>query len=327
MRRNGKMDVTRRSFIASAVAFSAMPAGFAGAKAKRDFSNPDIRVGVISDVHIRNAGDEKVLLDVLRWYRNNRVDAVVVAGDVADYGLTWQMDAFMCAWHDAFPGGMTNSKSPVELVYVTGNHEFDIWQRIRGKIYKDDAKLEEQVFVKNIDREWKRLFGRPYSPEYVCDVKGYKFFCANFRGWNSAENFSAIQKFFEREKESIPEKKPFFFVQHVHPKGTCGYAPGKLDATGEYFSRYPNLVTLTGHSHASLDDSRSFWRGKFTSVNAGTLQLVHAPPEKVAAGAPKKEKSPQGLLMRVWPDCVHFERRDFKNACRFDPAWETTFAE
>ena len=61
---------------------------------------------------------------------------------------------------------------------------------------------------------------------------------------------------------------------------------------------------------------------KITSVNAGTLQLVYHSPEKVAAGAPKKELWPQGLLMRVWPDFVHFERRDFKNLCRFDPAWE-----
>lgn len=316
------MNIGRRNFVLSAASFAAAGSlpGFAGDK--RDFANPDIRVGVISDVHIRNAGDERILLDVLRWYRNNRVDAVVVAGDVADYGLTWQMDAFMCAWHDAFPGGMLNGKTPVELIYVTGNHEFDIWRRIQGSIYKDGAKLEPQVFVKNAEREWKRLFGRDYAPMFVRDVKGYKFFCSNFLGWNAAANIAAVKDFFAQEKKSIPSLRPFFYVQHVHPQGTCGYKPGKADALTEYLSEYPNLVAISGHSHATLDDGRSFWRGGFASVNAGTLQLVYNSPEKMAAGAPKKEPWPQGLLMRVWPDFVHIERRDFKNQRRFDPAWE-----
>lgn len=316
------MKIGRREFLVSAASFATLGRLPLFAGGKRDLRNPDIRVGVISDVHIRNAGDEKILLDVLRWYRNNRVDAVVVAGDVADYGLTWQMDAFMCAWHDTFPGGMIGGKKPVELIYVTGNHEFDIWQRIRGTIYKDDAKLEPDVFVKNIEREWRRIFGYDYAPVFVRDVKGYKFFCSNFLGWNGAENLSSVRSFFEREKSAIPSGRPFFYVQHVHPKGTCGYKPGKVDDFTKCLSQYPNLVALTGHSHAALDDERSFWRGDFTSVNAGTLQLVYHSPEKMAAGAPKKELWPQGLLMRVWPDFVHFERRDFKNQCRFDPAWE-----
>ena len=30
----------------------------------------------------------------------------------------------------------------------------------------------------------------------------------------------------------------------------------------------------------------------------------------------------QGLLARVWPDCVHFEKRDFTSGKRLDPHWE-----
>jgi len=86
----------RRNFIVSGAAFASIVKLPIFASGNRDFSNPDLRIGVVSDVHIRTAGDERILLDVLRWYRNNRVDAVVVAGDVADYGLSWQMDAFRC---------------------------------------------------------------------------------------------------------------------------------------------------------------------------------------------------------------------------------------
>ena len=118
--------LSRRSFLCSGAAFASLGSLPLFASGKRDLKNPDLRVGVVSDVHIRNAGDERVLLEVLRWYRNNRVDAVLVAGDVADYGLTWQLDAFMCAWRDVFPDDMIDGSRKVELIYVTGNHEWAV---------------------------------------------------------------------------------------------------------------------------------------------------------------------------------------------------------
>ena len=71
------MAVSRRGFIVSTAAFAALERLPIFAAGKRDLSNPDLKLGVISDVHIRNAGDEKTVADVLRWYRNNLVDAVV----------------------------------------------------------------------------------------------------------------------------------------------------------------------------------------------------------------------------------------------------------
>ena len=315
--------LSRRGFLVSGASFAALMRMPSFAAQGRDFKNPDLRVGVISDVHIRNAGDERVLLDVLRWYRNNRVDVVAVAGDVADYGLTWQMDAFMCAWRDVFPDNMIDGGKKVELICVTGNHEYDIWQRIRGTMYKGDAKLEPYVFVKNIEREWERLFGFGYADTFVRDVKGYKFFCSNFIGWNHQVNLAAVQGLFEREKSAVPSHRPFFYVQHLPIKGTCGYAPGNADPMTSFCSRYPNMVAITGHTHDSLADERSFWRGDFTCVNAGTLQHVYLPKGSKES---KIRNYPQGLLLRVWPDFVHFERRDFKNQCRFDPAWESVIS-
>lgn len=72
----------------------------------------------------------------------------------------------------------------------------------------------------------------------------------------------------------------------------------------------------------ALADRRSFWHGAFTSVNTATLQKVWNSPVAVAAGAPQSEPGAQGLLARVWPDCVHFEKRDFTSGKRLDPHWE-----
>ena len=271
--------MTRRGFIVSAASFASLPSLPAFASGKRDLSKPDLRLGVISDVHLRNFADSKTVSDVLRWYRDNQVDAVVVAGDVADYGLTWQMDAFMGAWADAFPASRNPRKNfeKVELVYVTGNHEFDIWKRITN-IYPNANELESRVFVKNIEREWRRLFGEDYAPAFVKTVKGYPFFCVNFLSWDPAEHFKAVKELYAKETAKIPKDRPFFHVQ--------------------------------------LEDDRSFWRGAFTSVNTATLQHVWRPD------GTKELNFPQGLLVRVWPDFVHFERRNFRDGGRFDPAWE-----
>lgn len=304
----------------SASAFAAMAAAPSRTMAQ-DRGAPDLKLGVISDVHIRNPGDEKIVWDALCWYRDQRVDAVVVAGDVADYGLIWQMDAFMGAWHAAFPGGRCGGRNKVELIYVTGNHEYDIWQKL-GHIYKDEAKVEPQVFVTHIEREWRRLFGEPYAPAFVKTVKGYSFLCVNFLGYDGKENLAAVRALFERETKAIAPDRPFFLVQHDHPKGTCGYTPGKPDALTAFLSQHRNLVCLSGHCHATLADKRSFWHGGFTSVNTATLQKVWNSPEAVAAGAPQSEPRAQGLLVRVWPDYVHFEKRDFTDGKRLDPHWE-----
>ena len=312
------MAVSRRGFIVSTAAFAALERLPIFAAGKRDLSNPDLKLGVISDVHIRNAGDEKTVADVLRWYRNNLVDAVVVAGDIADYGLTWQMDAFAGAWEEVFPAGrVAKSGRKVELILVTGNHEFDIWKRILH-VYPNPNELEERVFVKHIEREWKRIFREEYAPAYVKTVKGYPFFCINFLSWEPSAHLKAVRELYARAAASIPKNRPFFHVQHCHPKGTCGLNPGMPDALTAHLSQYPNLVCFSGHSHYSLEDDKSFWRGAFTSVNTATLQHVWS-----AGKAEKIRNFPQGLLVRVWPDFVHVERRNFRDGTRFDPAWES----
>lgn len=120
----------------------------------------------------------------------------------------------------------------------------------------------------------------------------------------------------DAQKANVPKDRPFFHVQHCHPKGTCGAKPGAPDPLTEFMSQFGNLVCFSGHTHNSLEDDRSFWSGAFTSVNTATLQHVWKPDRT------KILNFPQGLLVRVWPDFVHFERRNFRDGRRFDPAWE-----
>ena len=96
------MYSTRRGFlIGGAAAFGAFggcrffPA--AGFKAS---GVPKLRFGVVSDIHITKVGADEKMEDwgnnltfrhALEWFRDQGVDAVMIAGDMADNGMVEQM--------------------------------------------------------------------------------------------------------------------------------------------------------------------------------------------------------------------------------------------
>ena len=237
--------------------------------AARDMSRPDLKFGVISDVHIRNPGDEKIVWDALCWYRDQRVDAVVVAGDIADYGLIWQMDAFRSAWHAAFPDGRCGGKDKVELICITGNHEYDIWKKL-GHIYKGEAKVEPQVFVKHIEREWPRLFGEPYAPTFVKTVKGVPFIGAQWKSEQAPFVKPPIAETVAKVAPTFDPKLPFFFFQHDPPAGACFGPRGDAEVTAA-LKPWANAVSVSGHVHRSIADDRNVWQGAFTAISAGCM--------------------------------------------------------
>ena len=91
-------------------------------------TEPDMRFGVVSDVHVREAtgpfGTE-ALYKAFAWFRDQGVDGVVIAGDMADYGLLAQLQCVADAWEKAFPGGKGAGGKPVEKLFIYGNHDIE----------------------------------------------------------------------------------------------------------------------------------------------------------------------------------------------------------
>ena len=103
------MNISRRFFIGGAASFGA----FAGNRVVRAAGNalagtPNITFGVVSDIHITKVGEgEKMeawgnnltFRHTLEWFRDQGVDAVLIAGDMADNGMVEQMEAVAQAWY------------------------------------------------------------------------------------------------------------------------------------------------------------------------------------------------------------------------------------
>ena len=286
---------------------------------------PRLRFGVVSDVHVREAtgpyGTE-ALFKAFAWFRDQGVDGVVIAGDMADQGLIAQLQHVADAWEKAFPNGKGLGGEPVEKLFIYGNHD------VGGSKY---PKPEDTIAA---DRAaaWERVFKEPYAPIWKKTVKGYTFIGAH---WDSWKGVSAIEPYMNEHAAELRGDTPFFYIQHPHPKDTCHgpWAWGSDDGTvGRTLSRFPNAIAFSGHSHHPLTDERSIWQGAFTSIGTASLRYIdpiygrenagpHALDDLKQMPIVDQFSGKEGMLVSVYGDHIAIERRDFVYDGKLGPDW------
>ena len=358
------MKMTRRDFfIGGAAAFGAFggnrfllaAAGFkAGVK-------PRLRFGVVSDIHILRVGaNEKMeggannltFKHTLEWFRSQNVDAVMIAGDMADRGLDENLMAVSEAWYSVFPDDKYPDGRAISKVFVTGNHDWVGYKygEAAAKKYPDAKERAKHIIQNDLPGWWEKAFHEPYSPIFAKTINGYTFIGAHWdMGGFGAETgkrvyaFGRIEDWMAKNGKKIDPSLPFFYVQHPHPKNTCygpwawGHDRGIVTKT---FSAYPNAIAFSGHSHYPLTDERSIWQGTFTSVGTSSLRytgvpsLEHLPDCYENTGAPDWKKDArklmkkiatgdcrQGMLWSVYDDCIVVKRREFLSNLDIGEDW------
>lgn len=319
--------LSRRCFLGSLTAGAG-----AVAFAREALGGPDLKVGIVSDIHLSPPAkhNSQAAIDtferVLRFYGERKVDAVVIAGDLTNGGTMAEMRVVLATWQKVFgPAG-----GP-EKIWVTGNHE---------RVYFDQAKkkgdFQSSGYVdglyNGIERNWKKLFGETWSPFFIKKVKGFSFVGAHWAEW--WERPDELRAFLVAHKADLDPAKPFFYVQHAHPKNTC-YGPWTWHQweggpTAEILSDYPNAVAFSGHTHYSIADERSVWQGAFTSVGTASLRWLAMPQGRengiVENGEGQRMEQmywePQGMLMSVYGGRMVFERYDFQNMEKLGDDWD-----
>ncbi len=340
---------SRRSFLAGVSAFSL--SGCVAGRGGFLSGTPRLRFGVVSDIHITDWKSTETFRKTLAWYRDQGVDAVMIVGDLADHGLMPQLENVAKAWYDVFPGDRAPDGRHVEKLFVYGNHDPD------GLKYRDkwmDAafaihgisygQAEEMRLVKfGMDKAWEKCFDEPYSPIYRKTVKGYDFIGGH---WDTWHGIRGLEDWFKANIATVDTGKPFFYFQHPHPKDTV-YGPwawGHDDGQStRALAPYANAVAFSGHSHTSLTDERSVWRGAFTSIGTSSLSYVClGGPRENSHGASwlgRRQMEPvngvsraavhgkggvptrQGQLVDVYSDRLVVRRRDFVRDEDLDEAW------
>ena len=337
--------LSRRSFLAGAASLGAFGGLRAFAASGYGVGRvPNLSFGVLSDVHIKAfAGADDCargcacFRGALEWFRAQGVDAVMIAGDLADNGVSDQLQAFADTWFAVFPDDRAPDGRKVEKLFVYGNHDWE-------GCYSNDYK-RKNFMRPDYARCWERIVREPYEPIFMKTVRGYSFIGQHWdrQGWHARCKFERIVPFMAAHGKSLDPKMPFFYFQHPHPKDTCygSWAGGHdVGIVTKELSAYPNAIAFSGHSHLTLTDERTIWQGSFTSVGTGSLSYTGGYAEfdggyendghgGWAANAAKlmpplaRDCCRQGMIWRVYDDCIVAQRREFvgADALELGPDW------
>ena len=347
--------MNRRTFLASVSAFVA-PAAMKGDVSSEAPAVPSgevkLKVGIVSDTHVAFRWQKEklaMLKKVLRMFDAEKVDAVMMPGDIAESPIE-SFELLAETYFEVFPNDKGSDGRHVERLFVTGNHDLEEWYY--GK--KKDETLEQcierwrdKAFAFHREEVWQRLFKEPYKPYFLKEVKGYKFLLRHWPDLYFRKEPYAVEAAFSEYGEMLAKERVFFYCQHEQPSATvnCNY---KLLPGGEWYSlgqtkgselatkvlsKYPNCVSLTGHSHYPLNDERSIWQGEFTAVHCGHMAGW-------AFAGPGRENGHEGLwdppqemepfnyrdvhdvtIMTVYDDAIRFQRLDVKRDAPLGPDW------
>jgi len=358
--------ISRRLFLGGAASFGA----FSGCRfvsvpnGSFAYGKPNLKFGVVSDIHIHRIGAGEKREDwqnnltfkhTLEWFRDQGADAVMVAGDMADYGMVDQLQAVAEAWYAVFPNDRAPDGRKVEKLFVHGNHDYHgyLYGDFAAKLYPDEIERRKHVLRADMGGWWKKIFHEDYSRFYVKDIKGYRFLGAH---WDDGTGMEAkygkntygveLAAYLDAKGRTLDPAHPFFYFQHPHPRDTCygpwawGHDSGLVTKT---LSAYSNAVAFSGHSHYSLTDERSLWQGAFTSVGTSSLRYTGMPYnarhpvgyENTTTEAKGREAidalkatprfSPgdcrQGMMWNVYDDCIVVQRREFLSDSFLGPDW------
>ena len=320
--------VSRRSFILSGLA--ATCAAYVPAAST---DRPTLKFGVTSDIHVTDDGTRARRYEqALRLFKRRNADAVMVCGDIADWGTVNSLEHVRDAWRRVFGGTRT-----VPLL-CTGNHDFEGWR------YRDMAvdmhtmgHSEDEAAVKasgGMKAIWERVFGEEYAPMRLRTVKGYDFISAEYVG-ESGKGRPDVASFLAAHTERLRNSgKPFFYFQHLPVKGTTRESGCGDGQVLPLLKDFPNAVAFTGHTHRPFMDERQIWQGDFTAISVPSLSHSSFPsghenaPEKRDGSAvnampaiPARRDLDGSLLLfvNVYEDRIVVERLDVDGATAAPP--------
>ena len=299
---------------------------------------PNLVFGAISDVHITTPESAAMFVRTLEYFRDRKVDAVMVTGDLTDWGLKSSYKYLADAWNSVFPGDRAPDGRKVEKLFCTGNHDYDgYWYGDMTLDMHVQGYSEDEALVKfGMKKCWEEAFGEPFAAVRRRTVKGYDFISAEWKEgkpWNEAAD-----EWFAKNGKSLNPNKPFFFFTHYPLGGTTSCSKADAPAV-EALKSMPNAVAFSGHCHWTLNDERSIWQGEYTAIAVPSLSYTSIPAGYENGGDSRKgnptaamQKLPsrpnferaQGYVVSVFDDRMEIERRDFEAGVEAAPAWIVT---
>ena len=225
------------------------------ASVSEDFE-PVFRFAVASDVHINaddstTAGRLKQLFETAYRYADehptyNLLDAVVFTGDNCDNGSDAEYEILRSVIDE-------NKRDDTEIIAIMGNHEFHETGH-EGFVRHMEQDLDPHVVVKGF-----HFIGLSPSPEDT---------------WHTPLQLNWMSAQLRKAACDDPEK-PIFTMQHGHIWNTVYVSRSWYTQMSiplhMIYSRYPQVINFSGHSHGPANNPINIWQNSYTQVGVGTL--------------------------------------------------------
>ena len=264
--------------------------GVAEITAGKDDFVPVVRFVVSSDSHVKYIGDKacnrlstmiKTAYSIAEADESyNKLDAVVMVGDLTNKGSKDQYVGFYSAIKSAIKGDTRF------IGVVAKSHDCNGMGRDALEYYTS-------------------LTGLPTDSHTV--INGFHFIGIS-ASKNKDVHYSPEQiEWLDREiafAVASDPSKPVFVFQHEHIYNTVyGSYPddgwGMKDFT-DVLSKYAQVIDISGHSHYPANDPRAIWQGDFTAINDGGLAYYEFTFEGQHSYHPENSKDmAQCLLVEV----------------------------
>lgn len=280
--------------------------------------SPNLRFGVISDIHLTIFPSSAMLEKTLRYFSDSGVDAVMIVGDLSDYGTRSGWRLLKDTWDGVF------ANTSVIPLFCTGNHDVEGWRYgdMAADMFANGETGEDRIRPETVGDVWTEVFEEAWEPVRLRTVRGYSFVSIEYG------HEKELAKWLESKKVGQRKDKPFFFFQHMPMRGTTADSGGWSDggAVKPVLDHYPNCVAFTGHTHRPFYDERSIWQGSYTAIAVPSLSYSSIPYDhengndcrdggsiKTMPVIPTRRDHRGGLgyIVDVWSDRIVVERHDF----------------
>ena len=210
---------------------------------------PILKIGIVSDSQcydVREDWGMSNLAKALKILSPKNPEIIIMPGDLADLGEypgAFTLYKELCK--EYFP-----SPEPVQIA-CAGNH--DLWGRDRN-------------IPGNMEFLFKRFCEKmeiPHANPYHTVIKGYDFITLS-ENINCNYTPELIGKLAVELKAAAERdaEKPIFVISHFPPANTMSGSWNKSgkEALRELFNQYPQVISISGHTHYPLEDERCIWK-------------------------------------------------------------------
>ena len=139
---------------------------------------------------------------------------------------------------------------------------------------------KQNLFEKNLEQSpWTHLI-----------LNGFHFIAASPDSGDSSRAYTgrALNWLDEQialaEKDAEKDGKPIFVITHQNPSATV-YGSGEWgdQSLKSLLDKYPQAVSISGHSHFSILDERSIYQDKFTAFTTQSIAYLEMERDKFDA--------------------------------------------